>query len=204
MIAVIDYGRGNLFSLSSSLNFLGYKFKIVDEAKDLNLNFNKIILPGVGAFADAMIQLKKKGFIDKLQVLKEKQIPILGICLGMQLFASKSYEFIEYNGLNFIPGEVKKLQLNKKYEIPNMGWRKLSEVNNSEIQKIQFNKMVYFVHSFGFYPDNKEHIISNIHIGDTKIPAIVKKDNIIGMQFHPERSGFHGLNMLKWFLELIK
>ena len=102
MIAIIDYGRGNLFSLVSALKFLSISFKIVNNGEDLNSSFKKIILPGVGAFKDAIEQLRSKNFIEKLKVANQNNVPILGICLGMQLFATKSFEFEETRGFNFI------------------------------------------------------------------------------------------------------
>ena len=110
MLAIIDYGRGNLFSLQSALKYLGSNFKIVANAEELNSSYDKIILPGVGAFGDAIAQLKYKNFISKLNNAYERKVPILGICLGMQLFASRSFEFLTTEGFNFIPGEVKKLK----------------------------------------------------------------------------------------------
>ena len=202
MIAVIDYGRGNLFSLISALKYLGINYKIIVKGEDLGLQFKKIILPGVGAFGDAMEQIKKKNFLGILKDNKKNNVPILGICLGMQLFATKSYEFLETNGFDFIPGEVKRLELDKLYNIPNMGWRKLISTDNYNNLKINFNyKMAYFVHSFGFFPKNNSHVVGKISLGSKRIPAIVKKDNVIGFQFHPEKSGKEGLDMLAWFLE---
>ncbi len=200
MIAIIDYGRGNLFSLLSALEYLGCKHKLVSNPMELQNNFNKIILPGVGAFGDAIYQLKQKKFFEEIINIHKQKVPILGICLGMQLFSSKSYEFFETPGLNIIPGEVKKLSLDSKYNIPNIGWRRLEATPTALKEKIQFNKMMYFVHSYAFYPKDEKHIFSFIKIGHEKIPAIVKKDNVIGFQFHPERSGSEGLDMLNWYV----
>ena len=201
MLAIIDYGRGNLFSLQSALKYLGSNFKIVANAEELNSSYDKIILPGVGAFGDAIAQLKYKNFISKLNNAYERKVPILGICLGMQLFASRSFEFLTTEGFNFIPGEVKKLKLDKPYNIPNIGWRILKNKKENRILKDNFNnKMTYFVHSFGFFPENQKHILSVITIGSQNIPAIVRNKNAIGFQFHPEKSGKEGLGMLNWFI----
>ena len=200
MIAVIDYGRGNLFSLLGALQYLGCKHKLVSNPLELKNSFTKIILPGVGAFGDAIYQLKKKKFFGEILNIHKQKLPILGICLGMQLFASKSYEFSETSGLNIIPGAVKKLSLDSQYNIPNMGWRRLEAASTALKEKIKFNKMMYFVHSYAFYPKDEKHILSYINIGSDKIPAIVRKNNVIGFQFHPERSSTEGLDMLNWFL----
>ena len=120
--------------------------------------------------------------------------------MGTQLFATKSFEFLKTEGFNFIPGEVRKLKLNENFNIPNMGWRQLKDKNINENFSFN-NKVAYFVHSYGFYPDNKDHIITNIVLGSSSIPAIVRKDNVIGFQFHPEKSGKIGLNMLNWFIK---
>ena len=200
MIAVIDYGRGNLFSLTSALKYLGVNFKLVEKGENLDESFNKIILPGVGAFADAMEQLNSKKFVTSLQERHENKTPILGICLGMQLFATRSFEFLKTEGLNFIPGEVRKLKLSENYNIPNMGWRKLKD-KNKNINFDFSDKVAYFVHSYAFYTENKDHITSSILLGSSNIPAIVRKDNVIGFQFHPEKSGKVGLNMLEWYIK---
>ncbi len=201
MIGIIDYGRGNLFSLTSALEYLGYKYVLILNAEELSQDFEKVILPGVGAFGDAMLQLKKKKFIEKIKMTKTKNIPILGICLGMQLFATKSYEFSENNGLNFIPGEVKKIFNEGNFRIPNVGWRTLKGEYSKEKKIFNFDKMMYFVHSYAYIPKHTQSIKSYITLGNVDIPAIVQKDNVIGFQFHPERSGEHGLVLLKWFLE---
>lgn len=204
MIGIIDYGRGNLFSLISALEYLGYKYSLIDSSEKLSQDFEKVILPGVGAFGDAMLQLKKKNFIEKIRIIKTKNIPILGICLGMQLFATKSYEFSENNGFDFIPGEVKKISTKGNLRIPNVGWRRLKSKYSIGKTVLNFDKMMYFVHSYAYIPKQEQSIKSYITIGNTDIPAIVQKDNVIGFQFHPERSGEHGLDLLRWFLECFK
>jgi imidazole glycerol-phosphate synthase subunit HisH len=198
MISLIDYGRGNIYSITNALKFLRVPYRLVRNPESLEVS-KKIILPGVGAFKDAMDQLNKRDLIEPIKNNVMKGTPILGICLGMQLFASKSYEFGETSGLGFISGEVKKIPKGKKDKIPNVGWRSLFPNKYNTDSYINYEKMMYFVHSYGFYPVNKKHIIAYTEFNYTEIPILVRKDNIIGCQFHPEKSGKNGLEFLNYF-----
>jgi len=199
MLVIVDYGRGNLYSLSNALSYLGFEHEITNDAKKI-LKADKIILPGVGAYRDAIQRLNELELIESIKIAAKNGCPILGICLGMQLFASKSFEFGETLGLDFISGNVSKLDLGKNYNIPNIGWRQLISFDNSILYE-NFNKMMYFVHSYAFYPEDKKNVLAYIKINNIDIPVVVKKDNILGYQFHPEKSGRNGLNLLKYFLE---
>lgn len=207
MVSIIDYGVGNLFSLMSSLNYVGIENKLTDNENIIKKS-DAVILPGVGAFRDAIEKLKKKnGGILKETLIEEsrKGKIILGICLGMQMFFEKSFEHGEYKGLGFIKGEIcpiKKDLKNKELKVPHMGWNNLNIKKEDKIFKYINNKeFVYFVHSY--YAKNcDENIIADSEY-DINIPAIVKKDNIYGIQFHPEKSGETGLNILKGFKDLI-
>ncbi len=203
MIAIIDYGVGNLFSLKSSFAEIGYD-AIVTNSKETIENCSKIILPGVGAFEDAIKKLKSSS-MDKV-VLDEvkKGKPLLGICLGMQLLFDKSYEYGEFDGLGLIEGEIRPIGdvIPKDYKIPHIGWNSLKFTGNkNEIFKyLTDGDYVYFVHSF-YGANCDESVIATTDYG-APLTAAVNKDNIYGCQFHPEKSGDVGLKILKAFCEI--
>jgi len=209
MIAVIDYGVGNLFSLLSSLNYVGLDTKLTNSIEEIK-NANGIILPGVGAFRDAIGNLEKYGLKETLINEAKKGKPFLGICLGMQMLFEKSYEYGEYKGLGLINGiveEIKKyIPENSDLKIPHMGWNSLAINDGFKDDKIlkdvDNDEYVYYVHSY-FAKTDMKNIVAYSEYG-TKIPGIVKNENIYGMQFHPEKSGDTGLKLLKNWGELIK
>ena len=209
MIAVIDYGVGNLFSLLSSLNYVGLHTKLTNDIEEIK-NANGIILPGVGAFRDAIGNLEKYGLKETLINEAKKGKPFLGICLGMQMLFEKSYEYGEYEGLGLINGTVEEIKKyipeNSDLKIPHMGWNSLiinERFKDDKILKdIDNNEYVYYVHSYFAKTDTK-NIVTYSEYG-TKIPGIVKNENVYGMQFHPEKSGDTGLNLLKKCVYLIK
>ena len=202
MIAIIDYGVGNLFSLKSSLDSLNVDSCITSD-KDIIKNASKIILPGVGAFSDAMKKLKISG-LDK--VIKEEASnnkPILGICLGMQMLFEKSYEFGEYEGLGLLKGCVVPISdyVPKSYKIPHIGWNKLIFKKESKLFKyIKDNDYVYFVHSY--FASDCECVTTSVCEYKEYLTASVEMNNVYGCQFHPEKSGSVGLNILKAFCEI--
>ena len=204
MIAIIDYGVGNLFSLKSSLDFIGLDTKITNNEKEIR-EADAIILPGVGAFRDAIEKLGEKNL--KNIIIEEAQNGkiLLGICLGMQLLFEKSYEYGEYTGLGLIKGEICSLKndlKNKELKVPHMGWNNLSFNKDDKILKyIKEDEYVYYVHSY--YAKNcDENILAHSEY-EINIPGIVKNNNVYGIQFHPEKSGETGLNILRAFGELI-
>ena len=209
MIAVIDYGVGNLFSLLSSLNYVGLDTKLTNNIEEIK-NAKGIILPGVGAFRDAIGNLEKYGLKETLINEAKNGKPFLGICLGMQMLFEKSYEYGEYEGLGLINGtveEIKKyISKNSDLKIPHMGWNSLAINDGFKDDKIlkdvDNNEYVYYVHSYFAKTDTK-NIVAYSEYG-TKIPGIVKNENVYGMQFHPEKSGDNGLKLLKNWGELIK
>ena len=202
MIAIIDYGCGNLFSLSSSLESLGIECKITSDKEKIE-KADKIILPGVGAFADAAKKLKDSGLGELVCSLAAKGKPILGICLGMQMLFEKSFEYGAHMGLGLIKGYVGPLegQISKELKIPHMGWNKLNLAKADPIFKyIEPGDYMYFVHSF--YAKNcVENTLAFAEYG-VAVPAIVKSGSVYGMQFHPEKSGSKGLALLKAFSEI--
>jgi len=209
MIAVIDYGVGNLFSLLSSLNYVGLDTKLTNNIEEIK-NAKGIILPGVGAFRDAIGNLEKYGLKETLISEAKKGKPFLGICLGMQMLFEKSYEYGEYEGLGLINGTVEEIKKyipeNSDLKIPHMGWNSLiinERFKDDKILKdVDNNEYVYYVHSYFAKTDTK-NIVTYSEYG-TKIPGIVKNKNVYGMQFHPEKSGDTGLKLLKNWGELIK
>ena len=209
MIAVIDYGVGNLFSLLSSLNYVGLDTKLTYNIEEIK-NAKGIILPGVGAFRDAIGNLEKYGLKETLINEAKKGKPFLGICLGMQMLFEKSYEYGEYEGLGLINGtveEIKKyISKNSDLKIPHMGWNSFiindSFKDDKILKDVDNNEYVYYVHSY-FAKTDMKNIVAYSEYG-TKIPGIVKNENVYGMQFHPEKSGDTGLKLLKNWGELIK
>lgn len=207
MITIIDYGMGNLKSVYNALGYLNIDCEITNNREKIE-KAGRIILPGVGAFKDAMKNLEVRG-LDKLIVKKaEEGIPILGICLGMQLLFDKSYEGGEFEGLSLIEGEIKKLDNNilekEKVKIPHIGWNNLRIKKVNPILKgINENEFVYFVHSYYGAVKNEEDLISETIYGTNKIAAVVGNNNVFGTQFHPEKSGEVGLKILKNFGEMI-
>ena len=209
MIAVIDYGVGNLFSLLSSLNYVGLNTKLTNDIEEIK-NAKGIILPGVGAFRDAIGNLEKYGLKETLISEAKKGKPFLGICLGMQMLFEKSYEYGEYEGLGLINGTVEEIKKyipeNSDLKIPHMGWNSLiinERFKDDKILKdVDNNEYVYYVHSY-FAKTDMKNIVTYSEYG-TKIPGIVKNENVYGMQFHPEKSGDTGLKLLKNWGELVK
>mgnify|MGYP001331027703 CR=1 FL=1 len=200
MIAIIDYGAGNIFSIKNALDYLGEENKLTKDKNDL-VNADAIILPGVGAFPSAMKMLDESGLTEtvKEQALKK---PFLGICLGMQMLFEKSYEFEECDGLGLIKGKVDLIPT-KKYNIPHMGWNGLEVINDCPLSKNLNGQYVYFVHSYQAFC-NEENISAQCEY-DGKIPALVwNGGTVYGAQFHPEKSGSVGLDILKNFGGLVK
>ena len=209
MIAVIDYGVGNLFSLLSSLNYVRLDTKLTNNIEEIK-NAKGIILPGVGAFRDAIGNLEKYGLKETLINEAKNGKPFLGICLGMQMLFEKSYEYGEYEGLGLINGTVEEIKKyipkNSDLKIPHMGWNSLiindSFKDDKILKDVNDNEYVYYVHSY-FAKTYMKNIVAYSEYG-TKISGIVKNENVYGMQFHPEKSGDTGLKLLKNWGELIK
>lgn len=201
MIAVIDYGVGNLFSLVSSVKKVGAKAVVTSDPEVIK-KADKLILPGVGAFGDAAEKLKGSGLFELVKSEAGIGKPLLGICLGMQLLFEKSYEYGCHEGLGLIKGNIVPIKgaVDGKFKIPHIGWNALHITENSPIFKyINDGDFVYFVHSF--YAETEDSaLIATAEYGK-ELTAAVGKGNIFGCQFHPEKSGNVGLNILKAFCE---
>lgn len=196
MTAIIDYGAGNLFSVKNALDYLGIENIITNKPEDLR-SADRLILPGVGAFPDAMRMLNESGLVGVIKQEAQKK-PILGICLGMQMLFEKGFEFGETEGLGLIKGRVK-LMTPKNLAVPHMGWNEL-ELNNPCKLLEKGGEYVYFVHSYAADCPN-ENVSAYCDYG-MKVPALVFSGNVFGAQFHPEKSGEAGLAMLKRFAEI--
>ncbi len=199
MVAVIDYGVGNLFSLRCSLEKLGADVVVTGD-KALIERADRVILPGVGAFRDARQKLRDTGLDTVVCALAEQGKPILGICLGMQLLFEKSYEFGEYDGLGLLHGSVRPLKgvVPADYKIPQIGWNALRFRRESALfRHIKDGDCVYFVHSY-YAADCEDSLIADCDYG-APVTAAVQKGNVYGCQFHPEKSGDVGLRILRAF-----
>jgi len=203
MIAIVDYGVGNLFSLQSSFAAIGSSGAVVARTADALEKADKIVLPGVGAFGDASAKLRGSGMLETLLEQVNRGNPLLGICLGMQLLFDRSFEYGEHEGLGLIPGEVRPLSeaVPTGLKIPHMGWNALRFTKQSSLFRyIEDGDFVYFVHSYHGALCG-DHTIALTDYG-APVTAAVQKDNVFGCQFHPEKSGNTGLKILKAFAEM--
>ena len=201
IVSLLDYGISNIKSLSNALKKIDINHEIIQNLNN-TVNSKALIIPGVGSFPKAISILKEKEIFSQIQSYAKSKKPILGICLGMQILFSKSYEFEETNGLNLIEGSVKKIP-EESVKLPNIGWRKLLQKNQSNDFKTSHKNNFYFVHSYYVEPKNIKVIKYLINYEEFQIPAIVQYKNIYGFQFHPEKSGEDGLVLLKNFFKSI-
>ena len=196
--AIVDYGVGNLMSVSNAMHYLGFETKITSDAKELELA-DYILLPGVGAFPDAADKLRGPG-LDQVLIAESKKKPILGICLGMQLLLERGEEVRPCEGLGFVKGSVRKIDTALK--LPHIGWNELHFQNDSPLFRgIDEGAYVYFVHSFCAAAEDESQVIARTDYG-ASVVAAVQSGNVFGTQFHPEKSGEIGLAMLKNFGEM--
>ena len=197
-IAIVDYGAGNLMSVHNTLDYLGYENKIAASA-DVIENAAGVILPGVGAFPDAMAALTDSGLTEAvLKAAKEK--PFLGICLGMQMLFEESDEVRPCRGLGLLPGRIERIETSLK--LPQIGWNALDILRpNAMTEGLENVSYVYFVHSFMAHPADENDLAAVTDYG-TRVPAMVARGNLFGCQFHPEKSGEVGLVMLRNFAKL--
>ena len=203
MIAIVDYGVGNLFSLTCSLKALGLEAEVTRQPEKLR-GADRIILPGVGAFGDAKAKLDETGLVPLLKEEAEKK-PFLGICLGMQLLFEKGFEYGEHEGLGFVGGEVVDLRgdlTDKTLKVPHMGWNSLQIVPEDPLFRyFEDGEYVYYVHSF-YAKDCLPSTLGTSRYGNVAVTGVVRSGNVYGTQFHPEKSGDAGLRLLKAFAEL--
>lgn len=203
MIAILDYGVGNLFSLSGSLKALGLEAEITGDPDRLQAA-DRIILPGVGAFGDARAKLEEAGLVPVLKKEAEKK-PLLGICLGMQLLFDTSMEYGIHKGLGLIPGQVEDLKgalTDKNLKVPHMGWNRLEIKKDDPLFRyIENGAYVYYVHSY-YAAHCEESTLAVSMYGNVPVTGVVRRGNVWGTQFHPEKSGDTGLLILKAFSEL--
>jgi imidazole glycerol-phosphate synthase subunit HisH len=199
MIAVIDYGLGNLYSVKRALIKVKVEFILADKPEDLD-KADKLILPGVGAFGDGMEGLKSRNLVESIKLNAERK-PILGICLGMQLFMEAGYEFGRHEGLGLIKGRVEKIRTEEK--LPQIGWNQIKEQKNSLLLKGVSNKdFFYFVHSFVVRPTNKAVIAATTDYGQDEFCSVIEESNIYGTQFHPEKSSDEGIKIYQNFINI--
>ncbi len=205
MIAIIDYDIGNLGSVKNALDFLKIE-SVITSDKNVILSADKVILPGVGAFKDAIDTFRRLKLDEVLFECNKQNKPILGICVGMQMLFEASHEHGYHEGLGLLKGEFVRFNEGlgtKKFKIPHMGWNKLNPTNNeSKLLNKAINEYVYFVHSYYLVNDDKRYSIAKCYYADTEFTCAIRKDNIYAVQFHPEKSGDIGLQILKNFGEL--
>ena len=202
MIAVIDYGVGNLFSLAASLKYIGADSAVTSSPNKIE-DSSAIILPGVGAFADAYKKLEHSGLIPLLKRQAAAGKPILGICLGMQLLFERSFEYGEHEGLGLIPGEVRSIApLTGALKVPHMGWNALDMRGHSPLSKyVSEGEYVYFVHSYSAQGCGG-YVSATCSYGGAELTASAERGNVFGTQYHPEKSGAAGLKILRAFSEM--
>lgn len=197
MVCIIDYGAGNLKSVSHALNFIGAENRISSDRDEI-LSADRIILPGVGAFGDAMAQMKKHGLVNTVYDAVNSGKPFMGICLGMQLLFESSEENPGVSGLGIFKGSILKFPSDMGLKVPHIGWNQLSCQQPESIYRCADEKFVYFVHSF-YLKAKDEAIVSCTSNYGMDFHAAIEKDNVSASQFHPEKSGEAGLSILKAF-----
>ncbi len=208
-ITIIDYGCGNILNLARAIKFVGYEVDVTHD-KNKIINSSYVILPGVGAFGNAMKQIEKYNLHNTILEYAKSNKPLLGICLGMQILLTASYEFGVHKGLGLIEGKVIKIsnEKNKEIKIPHMGWNEIYPNNNKKewknkiLKNSSIGKSFYFVHSFVCITKDHDSTIAVCNYSDISIPAVGATGNVFGCQFHPEKSADNGLDVLKNFFEI--
>ena len=201
MIAIIDYGAGNLNSIQKALEFIGEKTIILETGNLKEIDkYSGLVLPGVGAFPGAMKRLKENKFDEFIDAFVATGKPFLGVCLGMQLLFEWGFEDQKTEGLGLLKGDI--IKMKTEYKIPHMGWNQLEIVKNDPLfEGLPENPHFYFVHSYQL-AEITDEVLATVGYGTT-IPAVIRKDNVIAFQFHPEKSGDNGIKLLENFRELL-
>lgn len=206
-VTIIDYGMGNMLNVVRAFEHIGADVSVAVTPNDIK-NANRLVLPGVGAFGEGMIELRQRCFVEPVQEFAQTGKPLLGICLGMQMMLSYSNEFGRHDGLELIPGNVDIIPAHTTdgmvNKVPHIGWNALHPCaapwTSTILSNTSFGQSVYFVHSFMAIPTYPAHRLANCHYGGHEICAVAQSDNLFGCQFHPEKSGTTGLEMLKQFM----
>lgn len=211
-VTVIDYGIGNLLNVVRALQHCGAQVRVVDQAVQVQTLPDRLVLPGVGAFADGMTELRARGFDELVKRFADTGRPFLGICVGAQMLFDAGEEFGEHEGLGLIPGRVQPVPAlaadGQRHRIPHIGWSRLERPparagwDATILGAVPVGEPMYFVHSFAPVPTHEEHRLADTFYDGVRICAAVARDRIYGCQFHPERSATHGLRVLSSFLEL--
>lgn len=203
MIGIVDYGMGNLKSICNALESINEKYLISAYKYDLR-KCSGLILPGVGSFKEGMFNLRKEGLYSVVKEITETGKPLLGICLGMQLLFEKGYEGEETKGIGLLKGKVIKMN-EEELRVPNIGWNSLKINKDDELIKdLKEESHMYYVHSYYANEYNEEDLVASSDYYGLNIPGIVRRGNIIGVQFHPEKSGEEGIKLLKNFCKMCK
>ncbi len=208
-VTIVDYGIGNISSVSRAIQHFGAEARLTDNAEEI-MNATRLVLPGVGAFSNGMQGLRERGLVEPLRAFAASGRPLLGICLGMQMLLTISEEFGEHEGLGLIPGRVRPVAANNgggmPLKVPHIGWSALcmpplrQTWDGSILEGMSVRSSVYFVHSFTAVPLHEEHRLADTMYGDCRISAAIQMGNVTGCQFHPEKSADVGLHIIKNFL----
>lgn len=207
-VTIVDYGVGNLRSVARAFEFVGASVKISSDFKEIEKS-ERLVLPGVGAFGHCIGELKNRELINPIIEFANSGKLFLGICVGMQLLLTAGEEFGEHDGLNLIQGRVKSIPKQgangKKHILPSVNWKALEKTDGANWQgtilgNTEEGEQMYFIHSFAAYPDSSENLLAVYQYEDTMIPAVIAKDNVFGVQFHPEKSGKEGLKIISHFV----
>ena len=205
-VTVIDYGAGNLHSVGKALREAGAEVCVTDNPGEVR-QADRLVLPGVGAFADGMKGLRDRGLVDTLREYFGTERPFLGICLGMQMLLQRSEEFGDHEGLGFIPGRVVGIPFHPGFKVPHVGWSRIAPPLNRSwagtiLSETPPGTRVYFVHSYSAVPEVESDRLADTLYGGYRISAAIQRGSVIGCQFHPEKSGALGLTMVRRFLAL--